>query len=161
MNQSNKIERQERILKELNTISQQDVIFPVELIKAANFFAKDKDDDAFIAVLVSKLNDYQGESNSHVFVRRVIYLMLRFAGRSKYETFDLVSVLSQGLDDKNPWVQYDAIWAVEALKVADNQIYEKIKILARDYDKVVDEKSINVESELRRKAFETLSIFND
>ncbi|WP_443747704.1 hypothetical protein [Asticcacaulis solisilvae] len=118
----------EHLIEMTVALSTRTVIMPVEILRLASSLSDLKDRENTIAVTARVL---PGHESLHV--RRVFFLMIKFMGKTAYDADAMAALLLRGLNDAEPWVQYDAAWGIEVLAMNRPEFIAALEHLAEGY----------------------------
>ena len=143
----------DRLAQAAIELGNQPVVMPIDEIQLAHAFTTLPDSELVVGRLLRELFDHE---NMHV--RRIA---VNAARRCKaFETEGLQEALARKLEDSEPWVQYDAAWAIQDAGYDSAEIrqllgFEAAKCTPAD-DFLLEKNKGNAELQARVKARKVL-----
>lgn len=108
-------------------LGQRTVIMPIEEMQLASAFAELPDRVEVVTRLVRELFN-----NENMHVRRIAVNACRRA--KAFEVAGLENALTERLNDPEPWVQYDAIWAIQDAGYDSPKIRARLAVIAENFN---------------------------
>lgn len=117
-------------------LGNREIIMPVEEIRLAHQFSCLPNQERVVSRLVAELF-----SHSNMHVRRIAVSASR---RSRaFGTPGLIDAITERLSDPEPWVQYDAAWAIGEARYNTTEIKRRLSAIAANYSPSDDERVSN------------------
>jgi hypothetical protein len=126
----------DQLFAEVYALADQHGIMPIDMARLSGAFAKLPQREKVVARLLAELVTHDNSS-----LRRIGIHACRKIGR--FQTTGLRDALLCKLSDPNPWVRYDAAWAVKDAGYDGKDVRDALAGLAADVKLPEDEQRLN------------------
>jgi hypothetical protein len=127
----------DRVFAEVYAVADQYPVMPIDVARLSGALAKCPKPEKVVARLLAELVDHENPS-----LRRIGIHACRKTGF--FQAPGLREALLGKLSDPNPWVRYDAAWAIKDGAYDGKDVRESLAVLATDVKLPEDEERLKV-----------------